>query len=62
MLGQMILCFNTLKANYQDIELSPALVQSFLFQYIEGKMKCEKFPVIVGKDVENFLNNLDKPL
>lgn len=42
--------------------LNPKLIQNFLFLYIDAKMRTEKMILQVGKEVEIFLNTLEKPL
>ena len=42
--------------------LNPKLIQNFLFLYIDAKMRPEKMILQVGKEVEIFLNTLEKPL
>ena len=37
-------------------------ITNFLFQFIDNKMKCEKFVMTVGSAVEDFLTSLEKPL
>ncbi len=63
-LGQIVLCFSALhKRLKKDILiLNPKLIQNFLFLYIDAKMRTEKMILQVGKEVEIFLNTLEKPL
>jgi hypothetical protein len=42
--------------------LEPKIVQNFLLLYIDARMKTDKFTLMVGKQVEQFLNSLEKPL
>lgn len=37
-------------------------IVNFLFQFIDNKMKCEKFVLTVGHAIEDFLTSLEKPL
>ncbi len=63
-MGQMMVCFHTLHKYWQneiDI-LNPRIVQNFLFLYIDAKMKAEKMVLQVGKQVEEFLHSLERPL
>jgi hypothetical protein len=65
-LGQMILVMGgahrlAKKEGVKNL-LQPKIVQSFMFTYIDAKMKTEKFTLQVGKAVEQFLNSLEKPL
>ena len=64
MIGQIILCFSALhKRLKKDTQIvNPKLIQNFLFLYIDAKMRTEKMILQVGKEVEIFLNTLEKPL
>ena len=42
--------------------LTPNVIQNFLFTYIDQKMRTEKFTMLVGKQIEQFLGSLEKPL
>jgi hypothetical protein len=45
-----------------DEFLTPNVIQNFLFNYIDQKMRTEKFTLLVGKQIEQFLGSLEKPL
>ena len=65
-IGQMVMVFNgayqaALKHKIDDF-LTPSVVQNFIFNYIDSKMRTDKFTLMVGKPVEHFLNTLEKPL
>ena len=65
-LGQIIICFQGLFKNYQaeckELFEEPKSLQSFLYVFIDSKLKSEKMSLIVAKEFELFLQNLDKPL
>lgn len=65
-LGQMIIVISGAYrvAQKHKIEefLTPNIIQNFLLNYIDQKMRTEKFTFMVGKPVEQFLNSLEKPL
>ena len=63
-LGQIMICFHTLFKHWtKDLDiLNPKTVQNFLYLYIDSKMRSEKLIMQVGKEVEDFLLSLDKPL
>lgn len=42
--------------------LQPKLIQNFIYNYVDSKMKSDKMTVLVGKAIEDFLHGLDKPL
>ena len=42
--------------------LTPNIVQNFLLNFIDQKMRTDKFTFMVGKEIENFLGTLEKPL
>lgn len=50
------------QAGLEKVMLDARIIQNFLLLYIDQKMRTEKFTLQVGKAVEQFLNNLDKPL
>lgn len=64
MIGQIVIVFSALHKQFKkDTELlSPKTIQNFLFLYIDAKMRNDKMVVMVGKEVELFLNSLEKPL
>lgn len=45
-----------------DEFLTPNVIQNFVFNYIDTKLKTDKFTMMVGKQIEQFLNSLEKPL
>ena len=65
-LGQLIIVISGafMAAQKHKLEdfLTPNVVQNFIFNYIDQKMKTEKFTFMVGKQIETFLNTLEKPL
>jgi len=65
-LGQLIIvisgAYKVAQKNKIEEFLTPNVVQNFLFSYIDQKMKTEKFTLLVGKEIEQFLNSLEKPL
>ena len=64
----MIFAFNSLNKHYGGEEgaaneiLNKKIVTTFLYNFIDSRMKTEKMVMTVGKEVENFLNNLEKPM
>ena len=42
--------------------LDPRIIQNFLFQYIDARMRTEKFTLLVGRGIETFLTTLDRPM
>jgi hypothetical protein len=65
-LGQMIIVISGAQkvAQKHKIEefLTPNVIQNFLFNFIDQKMRTDKFTLLVGKQIEHFLNTLEKPL
>ncbi len=65
-LGQLIIVLSgaykvAQKYKLEDF-LTPNIVQNFLLNFIDQKMRTERFTFMVGKEVETFLNTLEKPL
>lgn len=65
-LGQLIIvlsgAFEVAQKHKIEDFLTPIVVQNFLLNYIDQKMKTDKFTLLVGKEIETFLNTLEKPL
>ena len=65
-LGQLIIvisgAYKIAQKNKIEEFLTPNVIQNFLFSYIDQKMRTEKFTLLVGKQIEQFLNGLEKPL
>ena len=63
-LGQLVMVVSGAlrRAKKDGVVLDAKSVQNFLFAYIDGKMKTERFSMTVGKAYQQFLNTLEKPL
>jgi len=65
-LGQLIIvlsgAFKVAQKHKIEDFLTPNIVQNFLLNFIDQKMRTERFTMLVGKEIETFLNTLEKPL
>lgn len=65
-LGQLIIvlsgAFKVAQKHKIEDFLTPNIVQNFLLNFIDQKMRTERFTLLVGKEIETFLNTLEKPL
>lgn len=61
-IGQLIVVVSATHKHSKESLLDPKLIQNFLLLYIDARMRTERFTLMVGSAVEQFLASLDKPL